>query len=1697
MSYAQKYFARYSDLDGQQYRLEIWVKDFVGTATEVQAGGTPVVVEKNKDVTETYLGGIVPTFYRIELLSGVGFSAATFASENYGDILVKHYIGSTIDFQGVVAPYVSEDLDLPPTYSTFTLQAECGLNFLKNAPFPVSDTKTRLLDIIKEATYLIPSHHFFGFKVIDNTKCFSGLTQVNSGIDFFQTFIDRRTFEGKTYYEVIQSLIAVRDEFFFDAGFWWLRNVSELSELYAQPALTTKLVTYDLEGNYVSVDAAYRPSDTVIRQAGGSFGNLFSQKNIRVNRIEPPKIGYVLNGEFDKGSTNFVPNNWTAGSEPFSSVLGADYFRFVESVFTPNLTSDNAYIQSTAVTWEPYGGFFASPPRDPQKLAFRANVEAGSGISACRFQIIAEYELTTYYLTSDLAWVTTPTVMLKKVSADGFISFDIPNPPQTGVALLSNFDQPIVYDVTIRLFRSERAFQSTVSQASYFTQYNSVNLFKDSIYTSVLDDFISTIDYRGDEKNDRENTLILDSIIASQNSFPYRHGSLFTLGETPIDGFASGISGILGSIYNIYLAQSYLNVTGKRLQYYQGRTFQHLDFSDIVTIDDVSYRIQTYSHDIKNKAVSVRLVELGWVGGIQIDEKLIENNLRQVTTIVQNNSLIPQDFNFFSSVNFDGRTSFGLRPDVRHESVNISEVFLRSEETGLEYAMNWDSDHDLLAVGLSPTFTAKIPQDAVWAGVAAVAITKGQTLYVSGTSGSSGKLLVSPFIANGTIPARFLVGIATENAAQGANVHVMRTGILRGLNTTAWSAGQDLWASTTVAGGLQATVPTAPNLKLSIAFVVTSHAQVGELAVRINTGHYLADAHDTEVSGILAGQLLRHTGTRWENWSPNFLTGATGTLNTIPKFGAGNALVNSVITEANGNIGIGTQAVSDARLHLAGSSSTSSTIKQTFFGVATSKTKINSAGQWCFGLDGADGDTERLVIAQSGAVLLNTTLDRGQNFQVEGTALISSSLTTPAIGNTNGVTANNTWTFPSNVNIPLLPTANTHATSKQYVDNLVATGIKEGIPVRTISLTNITLSGTQTISGVSLDAGDRVLVAGQTNSVENGIYIVSSGAWSRAADSDTDLELRGYNYLIIEGSQANARYRNANDSAIIVGTTSIIYVIYQGAETDPIFTSSPAYSITSQNISSWNITTANWGALTPTPWWNSRFAAASTTGLAEGTNLYFTNSRAISAVTSNLIQNRIVASDGSAGLKNSIAYVSENRVFSLEAGFPAILLQGTQVGAVPFLLNNFISGVSNAGFSIQNAITGVNNLVITELGNVGVGVSDPTFKFEIGSTGNTVARLRSVSGGAYYVAMPNSTDTLMAFGDANAIIGGGAGAKAMIWTNGVPLVIPNGNILINTTIDEGQKLQVNGNVRISQLAAGSSADSIVTVSNSGVLNKVAYSDLNILTDKQFTDAALGLRQLRSIEYQTNRMDFGFDKVLDVPYLYYENDGVRLVNYMNGNGVFVHVDSAGNERQYLRAGDIAATVPNLQQVSEAGKSSSIKLQWNAVDYALITDIQAIAIPNLQQVAERGFNANIRLQFNGVNYATMSDLPAVGTVPTLSQVLNSGNNTGSSRINFNNFAEMFAVTNVLYGNGVFIGTESSTADCHIRLQGSSFEITSLRNGVTLSAVQSGILQVQANSVRFGNVNYAFHQTPVLVSGNKYVFLWDGSKFVITNL
>lgn len=124
------------------------------------------------------------------------------------------------------------------------------------------------------------------------------------------------------------------------------------------------------------------------------------------------------------------------------------------------------------------------------------------------------------------------------------------------------------------------------------------------------------------------------------------------------------------------------------------------------------------------------------------------------------------------------------------------------------------------------------------------------------------------------------------------------------------------------------------------------------------------------------------------------------------------------------------------------------------------------------------------------------------------------------------------------------PTTGTDAVTRNYVDTQVqnaAAGIDSKPSVKVVAVANITLSGTQTIDGVSCVVGDRVLAVGQTTASQNGVYVVAAGVWARALEADQTGEITtGATWFVEQGTTyGSTTWRTATIGTITIGTTSI------------------------------------------------------------------------------------------------------------------------------------------------------------------------------------------------------------------------------------------------------------------------------------------------------------------------------------------------------------------------------------------------------------------------------------------------------------------------------------------------------------------------------------------------------------------------------
>lgn len=99
------------------------------------------------------------------------------------------------------------------------------------------------------------------------------------------------------------------------------------------------------------------------------------------------------------------------------------------------------------------------------------------------------------------------------------------------------------------------------------------------------------------------------------------------------------------------------------------------------------------------------------------------------------------------------------------------------------------------------------------------------------------------------------------------------------------------------------------------------------------------------------------------------------------------------------------------------------------------------------------------------------------------------------------------------------------------------------VPVKAASTANLTLSGEQTVDGVALVTGDRILVKNQTAGANNGIYIVDSGIWTRAPDFDGTYDAKKGTLVHVTNGSAYARawFEITTDDPLTIGTTSLTF----------------------------------------------------------------------------------------------------------------------------------------------------------------------------------------------------------------------------------------------------------------------------------------------------------------------------------------------------------------------------------------------------------------------------------------------------------------------------------------------------------------------------------------------------------------------------
>jgi hypothetical protein len=233
--------------------------------------------------------------------------------------------------------------------------------------------------------------------------------------------------------------------------------------------------------------------------------------------------------------------------------------------------------------------------------------------------------------------------------------------------------------------------------------------------------------------------------------------------------------------------------------------------------------------------------------------------------------------------------------------------------------MRWDSDLATVVLGLNDNVPNELGFKNFWLvkNQTGSTITKGSLVYANGTVGASGRITIDKFIADGSIDAKYLLGITAHDLSNGEDGYVISFGKIRKVNTDTFAAGAILYPSPTVAGVWTDVEPIAPNIDMPIGFCINSHVNNGTIAIKVESGYKLHELHDLAITSPVEKASLYYSGGLWRDTTEALLVSDTsafardnqisGTSGQVAYFNSNNSVVSDTAlrwSAANKSLGI-------------------------------------------------------------------------------------------------------------------------------------------------------------------------------------------------------------------------------------------------------------------------------------------------------------------------------------------------------------------------------------------------------------------------------------------------------------------------------------------------------------------------------------------------------------------------------------------------------------------------------------------------------------------------------------------------------------------------------------------------------------------------------------------------------------------------
>lgn len=218
----------------------------------------------------------------------------------------------------------------------------------------------------------------------------------------------------------------------------------------------------------------------------------------------------------------------------------------------------------------------------------------------------------------------------------------------------------------------------------------------------------------------------------------------------------------------------------------------------------------------------------------------------------------------------------------------------------------WDAGNGTPSVVLSADTELQLGQEniaKVYNGSGAT-IPNGAVVAVVGAQGQRPSIALADADSEST--SANTLGIATESIANGAEGFVCTFGLVRGLDTSGFTAGDAIYLSQT-AGQFTHTRPSAPAHTVTLGWVIKVNASSGEIFVNISNGWELNELHNVLISSPTGGNLLAYDQTN-QYWKNINLTDGTG-ISVTETTGGAITVTNTAPDQVVSITGAGTSVV--------------------------------------------------------------------------------------------------------------------------------------------------------------------------------------------------------------------------------------------------------------------------------------------------------------------------------------------------------------------------------------------------------------------------------------------------------------------------------------------------------------------------------------------------------------------------------------------------------------------------------------------------------------------------------------------------------------------------------------------------------------------------------------------------------------------